>query len=166
MTWACSCKICRMFIIMYSYVLLFLCLYLLQHPACFLIRSLALARDDVVVDACDVLWVFTFNFRHKNIRTKGYIECSNVCSSKLDIPLLFQCLHLWCLSTTLFCCIITEVFFLCFFYCCCVLSEAFGERGGGCEGSWWLFWALGKEFLRARKFCRGGSEFAKRGFAR
>ena len=74
---------------MYSYVLLFLCLYLLQHPACFLIRSLALARDDVVVDACDVLWVFTFNFRHKNIRTKGYIECSNVENAyKLNRPLM------------------------------------------------------------------------------
>ena len=40
------------------------------------------------------------------------------------------------------------------------------ECGGGCEGSWCLFWALGKEFLRARKFCCEGSEFAKRGFAR
>ena len=41
-----------MFIIMYSYVLLFLCLYLLQHPAWFLIRSLVLARDDGIAGMC------------------------------------------------------------------------------------------------------------------
>ena len=104
---------------MYSYVLLFLCLYLLQHPAWFLIRSLVLARDDGIVGMC-AKWVLqgktqsvallvkrrrcllgkmlrkviVFVFRHKNIRTKGYIERSNVCSSKLDILLSFQCLHL------------------------------------------------------------------------
>ena len=36
---------------------------------------------------------------HKN---KRFIECSNVCSSELDIPLSFQCLHLWCLAFSLF----------------------------------------------------------------
>ena len=29
--------------------------------------------------------------RHKNIRTKEFIECSNACSSELDVHLLTQC---------------------------------------------------------------------------
>ena len=39
-----------------------------------------------------------------DIRTKEqkFIECSNVCSSELDILLFFQCLHLWCLAFSLF----------------------------------------------------------------
>ena len=57
-------------------------------------RSLVLARDDGVVGACGILWVFSFNLRQKNIRTKGsfkgrmYIQASlmficplNVCTS-------------------------------------------------------------------------------------
>ncbi len=61
--------------------------------ACIEIRSLVLARDDGVVGTCSVLWVFTFIFRHKNIRTKDsfkgrmYIQASlmfiyslNVCT--------------------------------------------------------------------------------------
>ena len=53
-------------------------------------------------------------------------------------------------------------------HCCWCLRCFVGvwECVGGCEGSWCLFWALGNEFLRARKFCCEGSEFAKRGFAR
>ena len=53
------------------------------------IRSLVLARDDAVggtVLFCG--WMF---LRQKNIRTKEDIECSNVCSSELDIHLFIQC---------------------------------------------------------------------------
>ena len=35
-------------------------------------------------------------------RNKRFIECSNVCSSELDILLLLQCLHLRCLAFSLF----------------------------------------------------------------
>ena len=35
-------------------------------------------------------WVYTI-FRQKNIRTKEFIECSNVCSSELDVHLFIQC---------------------------------------------------------------------------
>ena len=50
------------------------------------IRSLVLARDDVVVGACDVLWVFTvFVLRQKNIRTKVCIEEFNIHSNGFDV---------------------------------------------------------------------------------
>ena len=49
-----------MFIIMHSYVLLFLCLYLLLPSAFVKFRSLVLARDDGVGGTCSVLWVVTF----------------------------------------------------------------------------------------------------------
>ena len=52
------------------------------------IRSLVQARDDAVggtVLFCG--WMF---LRQKNIRTKDPIECSNVCSSELDVHLFIQ----------------------------------------------------------------------------
>ena len=56
----------------HSYVLLFLCLYLLLHPAFVKFSSLVLARDDVVVGACDVLWVFGSVL--EDVRARG--DCS------------------------------------------------------------------------------------------
>ena len=53
---------------LHSYVLLFLCLNYLLHPAGGDMRSLVLARDDNVGGHC-IWWVYTF-FRQKNIRTK------------------------------------------------------------------------------------------------
>ena len=66
-------------------------------------------------------WVFVIFFRHKNIR---FIECSNVCSSELDILLSFQCLHLWC-------CVYDELLLqmnrrYCFFKnVCCMVNTSF-----------------------------------------
>ena len=72
---------------LHSYVLLFLCLNYLLHPACGDMRSLVLARDDNVGGHC-IWWVYTF-FRQKN---KSYdIECANVCSSELDVHYYTQC---------------------------------------------------------------------------
>ena len=53
------------------------------------IRSLVWARDDVSRALCIIGGVYSY-FRHKNIRTKDPIECSNVCSSELDIPYFIQ----------------------------------------------------------------------------
>ena len=52
-------------------------------------RSLVQARDDVSRAVC-ILWVYTKK-RQKNIRTKEFIEYSNVCSSGLDEHLFIQC---------------------------------------------------------------------------
>ena len=54
-----------------------------------LIRSLVLARDDVSRALCIIGGVYSY-FRQKNIRTKEDFECSNVCSSELDIPYFIQ----------------------------------------------------------------------------
>ena len=75
---------------LHSYVLLFLCLNYLLHPACGDMRSLVLARDDNVGGHC-IWWVYTFFrqnrrggciriFRQKNIRTKVMtLNCTDVC---------------------------------------------------------------------------------------
>ena len=56
---------------------------------CIKMRSLVLARDDVSGYGA-FLWVYAF-YRQKNIRTKDFIECSNVRSSELDVHLFIQC---------------------------------------------------------------------------
>ena len=81
--------------LLHSYILLFLCLYLLMHPAYAWLDpwswpGMTRCRH------CTVPWIFT-RFQTKEHKNKSFIECSNVCSSELDIPLFFQCLHFQCL---------------------------------------------------------------------
>ena len=45
---------------LHSYVLVFLCLYLLMHPAWCMVRFIILARDDCIVGTCSVFGVFTY----------------------------------------------------------------------------------------------------------
>ena len=42
-----------------------------------------------------ISWVFAY-FQTEEHKNKSFIECSNVCSSELDIPLSFQCMHFQC----------------------------------------------------------------------
>ena len=57
------------------------------------IRSLVWARYDGSLALCIICGVYSY-FRQKNIRTKDPIECSNVCSSELDIHYFIQWCHL------------------------------------------------------------------------
>ena len=61
-----------------------------SHCAVIKIRSLVLARDDESRAQCCICGCKLF-IRQKNIRTKEFIEYSNVCSSELDVHLSFQC---------------------------------------------------------------------------
>ena len=102
MTWACSYDSCRMFIFMHSYVLLFLCL-----NKCGILLGMkkipGLGQGWRVVGIVLSFSGCLLVLRQKNIRTKGVHWKSNVHSSKLDVLLLFQFMHLRCDVYDCFC---------------------------------------------------------------